>query len=296
VPTQSFSAKTNTSSIGPGEELVPIYTFNHSFVNDAVAYAYVLDKPPLFINLEFAPVMGEDVISYQKRTGDKEGQLEVVVKRPLKDAWFELRVYDQKDGSEILREGYGKTYSQSNKTVALRTSGSYQFDMVGNFMFANISLKVPRNLADISLMQNVNDLISTQKEESGKIKAIYLTTADLPAGWAVAGDIIRTDTNYQSMFKQEAVTLRQRINKYDSTDKAIAELNKLKTAAGSDSTGPSLLGQQGFLVDKNQIKTQLAFVEGLYLVELSSFTPPNPVSVEDLKSYGKIIISRINSV
>ena len=97
------------------------------------------------------------------------------------------------------------------------------------------------------------------------------------------------------MFKKEGITLRQKIKKFTSTDLALTELESLKTAAGSDSMGPSLIGEKGFAIDKSQVKTQIAFVEGLYLVELSSFTPPNPVPASDLQAYGKIIINRIQS-
>jgi hypothetical protein len=297
APTKTISsALVTTSAISPGEEFVTIYEINHSFVNDAIAYAYILEKPPLYINLKFSPVMGSDVISYQKRTGDKEGQIEITVQRPLKDAWFEMRIYDEKDGSIIMKEGYGKTYSQDNKSVALRTAGSYHFDFIGNYMDANIKLNAPRSLADISQMQDVNELLQSQKENIGKIPKIYLVPTDLKPGWASIGDIIHTDTEYQSMFKSNDVTMRQKIKKFTSTQDALSELENLKTAAGSDSMGPSLVGQGGFLVDKSQLKTQLIFVEGMYLIELSSFTPPNPVSATDLQAYGKMIISRIQTL
>lgn len=290
--TPSYSAKSNTAAIGPGEEFVTIYEMNHSFINDAVAYAYTLEKPPLYVDISFDPEMGIDVISYQKRTGNKEGQIDVSVNRPLKDSWFEMRVYNQRDGSEVLRDGYGKTYSQSNKTFALRSPGSYQFDMLGNLMNATVKLKVPRSMADLALYQNVTGMIKTQKENEGKIPDIFLVASDLPAGWNVIGDVIRTGTNYQSLFQKDYITLRQKIARYDTTDSALAELETMK--ASSDGSSPSLVGQSGFQTESAS-KSQVVFVQGIYLVELSSFSAPEHVSLSDLQGYGKTIVSRINS-
>ena len=300
--TQSYSAKINTAAITPGEEFVTIYAMNHSFANDAIAYAYVLENPPLYVDLLFSPKMGEDIIAHEDRLGDKGGTgtdkektawITEKVTRPLKDAWFEIRVYNQKDGSEVLREGYGKTYSQSNKTFALRAPGSYQFDMVGNLMNATVKLKVPRSLADISMYQNVSDMVNTQKENEGKISGVFLVASDLPAGWAAIGDITRTTTNYQSLFQKDYITLKQKITRYDSTEIALAELEKLKSSEGSGSS-PTLVGQSGFQVDSTS-KSHIAFVQGLYLVELSSFSVPDHVSLTDLQGYGKIIVTKINS-
>lgn len=292
TPTSSYSSLTENASIGPEEGFVTIYEMNHSYVNDAVAYAYTLEQPPLYVDISFEPVYGQDVISFQKRTGDKEGQIDVTVNRPLKDAWFEMIVYNMKDGSEILREGYGKTYSQSNKTFALRTSGSYQFDMLGNKINATVQLKVPRSMADIAMYQNVSGMLSSQKENEGKIPEIFLVVSDLQAGWTVAGDVTRTETEYQSLFQNDYITLRQKINKYDSTQAALAELERKRGTSGT--TAPSLVGQSGFQEDSAS-KSQLVFVQGLYLVELSSFSAPNHVSLADLQSYGRTIISKISS-
>ena len=293
--TQSYSAKDNRSAIGPDQEFVPIYQINHTFLNDAIAYAYTIDNPPLYIDLQFSPVNENHVISYEKRTGDKEGLINVTVNRPLKDAWFEMRVYNQNDGSEVLREGYGKTYSQSNKTVILRTSGAYQFDFLGNFINATVILKVPVSQDALIQYQNVTGLIDTKKQVDGLIPNVYLDLSDLPTDWKVAGDITHTPTEYQSIFFHPAsgYKLQQDIKKFDSTDKAITALAALKTQVSSENPSGALIGQGGFQFESVR-KTEIAFVQGLYLIELESYSVP-AVTLNDLQRYGKIIISRINS-
>lgn len=293
--TQSYSAMNNQSAIGPGEEFVPIYEINHSFSNDAIAYAYTVENPPLYVDLKFSPVMGNDVISYQKRTGDKEGQIDVTVNRPLKDAWFEMRVYNQNDGSEVLREGYGKTYSQSNKTVAIRTSGTFQFDFVGNFMNATVILKVPVNQTALSQYENVTGMIDTKNQAAGLVPGVFLVLSDLPSDWKVSGDVIHTSTEYQSIFSSPSsgYKLQQNIKKFDSTDKALAALANLKNADIAENPAATLIGQAGFQFESVR-KTEVAFVQNLYLVELVSYSVPS-VSLNDLQRYGGVLVSRINS-
>ncbi|WP_325630623.1 hypothetical protein [Methanospirillum sp.] len=293
--TQSYSALNNRTAIGPNAEFVTIYDINHTFSNDAVAYTYTVKNPPLYVDLKIAPEIETHVISYDKRTGDKEGLINVTVNRPPKDAWFEMRVYDLKDGSEVLTEGYGKTYSQSNKTVVLRSSGSYQFDLLGNNVNASVILKVPVSSDALEQYQNVTSLIDTKKQEAGLIPAIYLIPSDLPADWKVSGDITYTASQYQSIFVNPAsgYKLEQNIKKYDSTDKALTALADLKKAAASENPAATLIGQGGYQFETVR-KTEVAFVQGQYLIELTSFSVP-AVSLTDLQRYGVIIVSRVNS-
>jgi len=293
--TQSYSALNNRSAIGPNAEFITIYDINHSFSNDAVAYTYTVENPPLYVDLKFAPINETHVISYEKRTGDKEGQIDLTVNRPPRDAWFEIRVYNLQDGSEVLTEGFGKTYSQSNKTVVLRSSGSYQFDLLGNDVNTTVVLKVPVSSSALDQFQNVTSLIDTKKQEAGLIPAIYLTLSDLPTDWKVSGDVTHTASQYQSIFvnPSSGYKLEQNIKKFDSTDKAMAALADLKSAASSDNPAATLIGHGGFQFETVR-KTEVAFVQGLYLVELTSYSVP-AVSLTDLQRYGVIIVSRINS-
>lgn len=293
--TQSYSALNDRTAIGPKAEFVTIYDINHTFSNDAVAYTYTVKNPPLYIDLKFAPEKETHVISYDKRTGDKEGLVNVTVIRPPKDAWFEMRVYDHIDGSEVLTEGYGKTYSQSNKTVVLRSSGSYQFDLLGNNVNASVILKVPISSDVLEQYQNVSSLIDTKKQETGLIPAIYLVLSDLPADWKVSGDTTHTASQYQSIFVNPALgyKLEQNIKKFNSTDEALAALADSKKVAASENPAATLLGQAGYQFESVR-KTEIAFVQGQYLIELTSFSVP-AVPLPDLQRYGLIIVSRVNS-
>ncbi len=293
--TQSYSALNTRSAIGPNAEFVTIYDINHSFSNDAVAYTYTVENPPLYIDLKFAPINETHVISFEKRTGDKEGQVDLTVNRPPRDAWFEMRVYNLQDGSEVLTEGFGKTYSQSNKTVALRTSGAYQFDLLGNDVNATVVLKVPVSSTALEQFQNVTSLIDTKKQEAGLIPAIYLLPSDLAPDWKVSGDVTHTASQYQSVFVNPSSghKLEQTIRKFESTDQAMAALADLKSSAASDNPAATLIGNGGFQFETVR-KTEVAFVQGLYLVELTSYSVP-AVSLTDLQRYGVIIVSRINS-
>lgn len=295
VSTEYYIARSNKSVIGPGKEFVTIYEFNHSFTNDAVAYAFNLQNPPLYIDLLFSPVMGTDIISFEKRTGDKEGQIDVTVNRPLKDAWFEMRVYNQ-DGKEITREGYGKTYSQDNKTVTLRSSGSYQFDFVGNKMDATVVLKVPMSESALARYGNLTGLIADKKAESELIPEVNLVLSDLPPEWQQSGSVTRSGNEYQSVFVHQPTgyKLHQTIKRFDSTNTALSALSTAKAAASGDNPATALIGQEAFQYDTVR-KTGIAYVQGLYLVELVSYSVP-ALPVTELQRYGGVILSRITSL
>jgi hypothetical protein len=295
APTEYYSARSNKSAIGPGKEFVTIYEFNHSFTNDAVAYAFNLQNPPLYIDLQFSPVIGTDIISFEKRTGDKEGQIDVTVNRPLKDAWFEMRVYNQ-DGLEITREGYGKTYSQDNKTVTLRSSGSYQFDFVGNKMNATVVLKVPMSESALARYGNLTGLLADKKAESELIPEVQLLLSDLPPEWQQSGEVTRNEHEYQSVFVHQAsgYKLHQTIKRFESTQAALSALSTLKSSASGDNPSTALIGQEAFQYETVR-KTGVAYVQGLYLVDLVSYSVP-ALPVTELQRYGGIILSRITSL
>ena len=292
IPTRKPSITTQKPT---NVTIVSIYKINQSFKNNATGFLYPLSRPPMTIDLKFKPEMGSDVIAFQKRTGDKEGDVKLTVVRPLKDAWFEIRVYDNQTGALISTEGYGKSYSVDNKSVVIRSAGTYQFDCLGNDITTEINFTITVPESELSQYNDIINQMTNKSAEAGKIPGVFLVLGDLPAGWKVVGDVIRTETTYQSMFNNEGTTLKQKIIKFSSSDLAIAELEKQKTAAGSDASGATLIGQKGFVVDMAQVKTRLMFVQDLYLVELSCFTPPNPIPVSELQKYGQIVINKIHS-
>jgi hypothetical protein len=70
-------------------------------------------------------------------------------------------------------------------------------------------------------------------------------------------------------------------------------MEKIKASSGGGSS-PSPVGQSGFQAESTS-KSQVVFVQGLYLVELSSYSVPDHVSLSDMQGYGKTIVSKINS-
>ena len=61
----------------------------------------------------------------------------------------------------------------------MRSSGSYQFDLLGNNLNATVILKVPVSSDALEQYQNVTNLIDTKKQEAGLVPAIYLVPSDL---------------------------------------------------------------------------------------------------------------------
>ena len=116
------------------------------FQGNTVAYAYTLTDPPLTIHFDLQPRIDERTIWYESRTGtyDANGNradVFVTVPQVSPDAWFEITVRDQASGNVVIDDGYGKTFGGGmNKTVTLRTSGSYRIEMAGDQVNATIDM------------------------------------------------------------------------------------------------------------------------------------------------------------
>ena len=271
------------------------YISNQSFSKNASAYAYELVTPPLFIDLGFYPKMITDELEVYKRTGDKEGTITYSKTHPSRDSWFEMRVYDLSTGQEILREGYGKTYSLTNKTAAIRRAGKFQFDFMGDAIAVDIAMKIPVNSSTISMYSNVSSLIEDQKVKSGLLPRVFIEGSELGSGWQQTGDVVHTPTHYSSIYTMPSSGSKiiQDITKYSQgQDTNTAYLETKKTNAGETQISV-LAGDEGYGFESVR-KTGVTFRQGSYLVQLTSYSIP-PVSLDSLKRYATIISGKISN-
>ena len=119
-----------------------VYNNEIAFKYNTVAYSYDLTDPPLIINICIKPLITTRYIWYQSRSGSKE---DVTVKQTIVSptAWFEVVVRDQNTGAEVVRDGFGKTYSiDTHKTVQVRSSGQYVVEFTGNDVNASILMQI----------------------------------------------------------------------------------------------------------------------------------------------------------
>lgn len=268
---------------------------NQSFSNNASAYAYELKTPPLYIDLNFYPKIVTDEQEIYKRTGDKEGTITFTKTRPSQDAWFEMRVYDLNTNQEILREGYGKTYSLTNKSTVIRRAGHFQFDFMGDFMNADISMKIPVDSSTIENYTHVNTIIEDQKIKSGLLPDIFLKIVDLGPSWQQTGRLIHSPDTYSVIFVNpvSGSKIAQDIKKYSNNDVAKSHYSETKSKNSGEIQTSIIAGDEGYGFESVR-KTGIVFAQGEYVVELTSFSVP-PVSLDELKKYASLISGRINS-
>ncbi|NLV25694.1 MAG: hypothetical protein GXY48_00770 [Methanomicrobiales archaeon] len=267
-----------------------------NFSKNATAYAYELTTPPLYIELGFYPRMVTDEQEVYKRTGDKEGTVKYTKVRPSQDAWFEMRIYDLDTKQEIIREGYGKIYSLTNKTVAIRRAGKFQFDFMGDAISADIKIKIPVDASSLSMYSEVSDLIEDQKKKSALIPDVFLTKQDLGSGWERIGDLIHTPGRYSSIYHipSSGTKISQDISRFSTVQEAgDAYLQTKKTNAG-ESQITLIAGDEGYGFESIR-KTGVIFKQGSYLIQLSSYSVP-PVPFNDLKRYAGIVSGRISHI
>ena len=267
---------------------------NQSFVKNASAYAYQLVTPPLYIELGFYPKMVTDEQEVYKRTGDKEGTIKYTKVRPSQDAWFEMRVYDMDTNQEIIREGYGKTYSLTNKTAAIRRAGTFQFDFMGDSISADIAMKIPVDSSTVSAYSNVSSLIEDQKIKSGLLPSVFLKEADMGSGWQRTGDLIHTPVKYSSILilPSSGSKLTQDISKFPGAQDAVTQYAQTKSTNSGETHISIIAGDEGYGFESIR-KTGVVFRQGAYLVQLTSYSVP-PVSLDELKRMATLVSGRIN--
>ncbi len=284
----------NQAVVSPETVLIPIYSLkDREFMMSGMAFQYSVTTLPTYIILDFMPKM--DTISkvFDKRTGDKEGTVQLDITRPNPDSWLEMKVYDTKTGEIVTIEGFGKIYTEDlEKTIVIRESGDYQFDFWGSFINATITIKIPLDKATAEQYQAA---LQAEAESSGLLGFYYLILQDLPVGWYQTGDPEHTTSFYKSTFTNPASGSRfnqvlqelPSVNEADSVYTAMYEEIKHLTPRTIS------IGQDGVSYDSVR-KSGIIFKKGRVVVQLDSFSYP-PVSVSELKDYATIIEGRIRN-
>jgi len=125
-----------------------IYHNELSLKDYTVAYAYELNKPPLIINFDIKPKIDTRTLWYESKTGsyDSNGRRSDVYITPLQPsptAWFEVIIRDKSTGNIVLVDGFGRNFGgNTNRTVQVRSSGSYQIDMSGNEVNVTVRMHI----------------------------------------------------------------------------------------------------------------------------------------------------------
>jgi len=149
-----FSTPTPRQSTGSSkwlvQESVPdmsteIYNESLKFKGNIIAKHYNLTSPPMTIRFEISPVMEDQVKTGKSQYGNKN-DYSYKVKRPVAGAGFSVTLRDLDTGEVTDEAGYGGQFSSDKKqSLKILSSGNYHIEMTGNFVDADITIRVHKD-------------------------------------------------------------------------------------------------------------------------------------------------------
>jgi len=97
--------------------------------------------PPLVVDVVVTPETEARTLAYQSSYGDRDDKT-VTVTRIKESASMEVTVRDA-DGNIVAQDGFnGKYTTGTSKQLLVLSSGTYQIDLSGNAVIADISIKI----------------------------------------------------------------------------------------------------------------------------------------------------------
>lgn len=125
-------------------EYLTIYNNELALKYNTVAYEYILENPPLIIDICIKPKMVTRNIWYVSPYGSRDEKT-VTQTSVSQSAWFEIIVRDKNTGSIVEKDGFGKTYSSTPKReIQVRTSGNYVIEFTGSDVNASIQMRIQK--------------------------------------------------------------------------------------------------------------------------------------------------------
>jgi len=138
TPTPTFTPNIQHSERF-GSDYLQVYKLSQNFsYGQKESFTHNLTSPPLYIRFALDPVMiNRHVIS---NIGTSiEHMINTTEVSP--DAWFEVKVFDARNGALVDQQGFGKDYSDvPTQEFMVREPGSYRIEMSGHEVFANVSV------------------------------------------------------------------------------------------------------------------------------------------------------------
>jgi hypothetical protein len=125
-------------------EYMTIYNNELALKYNTVAYEYILENPPLMIDICIIPRMVTRNIWYVSPYGSRDEKT-VTQTSVSQSAWFEVVVREKDTGIIVEKDGFGKTYSSTPKReLQVRSSGNYVIEFTGNDVNASIQMRIQK--------------------------------------------------------------------------------------------------------------------------------------------------------
>ena len=133
----------------PPEDMVEIFHQDQVYEYNTTAVTFTLRNAPMKIVFNVTARNQTDVKWSMDRSVKKTSPDGILfnVTRVDPNSWFILTVYDKNNGNAIVdKEGFGGIYDQNpDKEIIIRNTGTYQIQMAGGYVTANVIVSVPRN-------------------------------------------------------------------------------------------------------------------------------------------------------
>jgi len=132
----------------PPQDFMEIFNQSQSYEYNTTAISYTLKNPPMKIFFSVSPENQTDMKwipnhDINKPTDD-DGKI-INVTRIDPESWFKVAVFDKTTSPTVIeKDGFGGLYGQDlDKEIIIREAGTYQIQMSGGYIAANVSILVP---------------------------------------------------------------------------------------------------------------------------------------------------------
>jgi hypothetical protein len=128
------------------KDYITIYSLTNQSLNQKLPHVSVnLINPPLILDYSVMPVTSTDIKPLDYKLGSTEYHENLSVLRAYEQAWFLVTVRDKDSRTIVFESGYGKTFGlETPKQLAVRESGTYEFEFGGDFANVNLTMKVKK--------------------------------------------------------------------------------------------------------------------------------------------------------
>ena len=131
----------------PPEDLIEIFHQNQAYEYNTSAVTFTLKNAPMKISFNVTGRLQTDTKWTINRDNRKttDGKL-FNVTRIDPSSWFTVTIFDKDNGNTIVeKDGYGGIYDQdSQKEIVIRETGTYQIQLAGGYVNAEVVVRVPR--------------------------------------------------------------------------------------------------------------------------------------------------------
>lgn len=134
-----------STSSGNNNQTV-IYSQKMDFQYNEITMVVDVPHPPLIIDLDITPELRTRIKEGTSDYGEKK-DYRYQIDHLSQNVWLECTVKDAETDTIVVKDGFGRTFAlDSTREIVIRRSGTYQITFVGNFVTAEIMMRIPERV------------------------------------------------------------------------------------------------------------------------------------------------------